>query len=245
MKHPEYARRIKRLRGVLQLTQHTLAERLHVRPQVVASWEQGRRVPSATSYRRLADLAPPKEAWFFLNQIGVTKRLVRTKWQEGVTRRSPKNAKKLPRAVVSIRILEANNMPFLQIPLLRAGGPPTPRKLTPEDMESVIAIPAGVLPEKPDAYVGFRQRGDSMAPVLRDGFIVVVDQTMSDPTRLAGCMVAAWGKEGLLLRWLAAESPGREMLLRPRNPDYPTDRLDASDTNRILGKVVFWWGTHS
>src|SRR3970040_1010208 len=98
MKNTEYARRIKKLRAALQLTQHALAERLHVRPQVVASWEQGRRDPSASSYHRLADLAPPKEAWFFLEQIGVTKQLVRAKWPEQASRRSSKDSPATPRA---------------------------------------------------------------------------------------------------------------------------------------------------
>lgn len=244
MKNTEYARRIKKLRAALQLTQHALAERLQVRPQVVASWEQGRKEPSASSYRRLADLAPPKDAWFFLEQIGVTKQLVRAKWPEQASRRSSKDSSSPPWAT-RIRIAKVNAMPFVQVPLLRENCPPTPREITADDIESVIAVPTSLLSDKPDAYVGIRHRGDSMAPVLQDRFIVVVDRTNRDPARLAGRMVAVWGEQGLLARWLVIESDGGPMLLRPEHPDYPTVSLDAAATNQILGDVVFWWGTQN
>jgi len=242
MKHPEYARRIQKLRAALQLTQHALAERLHVRPQVVASWEQGRRVPSAGSYRRLAGLAPPREAWFFLEQIGVTKRLVQAKWPGRASRRSPHDSPATPRTT-RVRIAKVHHMPFVQIPLLRQDRPATPREITEDDIESVIAIPADVLPDKPDAYVGIRQRGPSMAPILRDRFLVVVDRTDREPLRLAGKMVAAWGEQGLRLRWLETDRSSGKLVLRPENPGYPAVPVDAAASDCILGKVVFWWGT--
>ena len=241
MKKTEYALRIKNLRAALQLTQHALAERLHVRPQVVASWEQGRKEPSAASYQRLANLAPPKDAWFFLERIGVTKRLVRAKWPERASSRADKKPP-FPPPAARIRVAKVNAMPFVQVPLLRENWTATPREITADDIESVIAVPTSFVPDKPDAYVGIRQRGDAMAPVLQDRFIVVVDRTNRDPARLVGRMVAVWGEGGLLLRWLAKESDGGEMILRPENPSYPALPLDAAATDRILGDVVFWWG---
>ena len=243
MKNTEYARRIKNLRAALQLTQHALAERLHVRPQVVASWEQGRREPSASSYRRLADLAPPKEAWFFLEQIGVTKQLVRAKWPEQASRHSSKASPATPRVTTRIRMAEVSKMPFVQIPLLRENRPATPREIAADDIESVIAVPTSLLSDKPDAYVGIRQRGDSMAPVLHNRFIVVVDQTNRDPARLAGRMGGIWAEGGLLVRGVETGSDPRQWVLRPENPVYPTVSLDAAATEQILGDVVFWWGT--
>src|SRR6187431_2083092 len=80
MRDTEYSRRIRKLRAELRLTQHALAELLHVRPQVVSSWEQGRKEPSASNCQQLANLASPKEAWYFLEQIGITKKLVSDKW---------------------------------------------------------------------------------------------------------------------------------------------------------------------
>jgi DNA-binding XRE family transcriptional regulator len=242
MKPPEYARRIKQLRAALQLTQHALAERLHVRPQVVASWEQGRREPSAGSYRRLADLAPPKEAWFYLNQIGVTKQMVRAKWPGRSSPAASKSPSAPPRPTTRIRIAGIGKLPFPQFPLLREGCPPTPREITPADIESVMTIPRGVLSDTPDVYVGIRHRGDSMAPILQDRFLVVVDRTNRDPATLAGNMVAAWGEAGLVLRWLARNPESGEVMLRPENPSHPTYSITAG-SDGILGKVVFWWGT--
>jgi transcriptional regulator with XRE-family HTH domain len=240
MKPPDYARRIKKLRGALRLTQHTLAERLSVRPQVVASWEQGRREPSAASYRRLADLAPPKDSWFFLKQIGITKQLVRAKWPGGEARAFKASTASSPPNRTRTR--KVNSMPFLQIPLLREGRPATPRPITARDVESVVAIPAGVLADKPDAYIGLRHRGEAMAPILQDGFIVVVDRTIRDPASLSGRMAVVWSRDGLVLRWLENVGGDGQILLRPENSSFPAQLLDAAATDHILGKVVFWWG---
>ncbi|MBI3934803.1 MAG: helix-turn-helix domain-containing protein [Acidobacteria bacterium] len=244
MRSTEYSRRIKKLRAALQLTQHALADRVHVRPQVVASWEQGRKEPSAASYRRLADLAPPRDAWFFLKQMGVTKQLVRAKWPGRTSRHPSKEAAPRP-MTMRIRFAGVNEAHFVQIPLLRENLSATPRAITEDDIESVMAVPISFIPNKSGAYVGIRQRGGSMAPVLQDRFIVVVDQTNRDPARLTGRMVAIWAEGGPLVRWLGPGSDPRQWVLRPENPNHPALSLDAAATERILGDVVYWWGSQS
>lgn len=233
----EYSRRIKKLRAELCLTQHDLAVLLHVRAQVVASWEQGRKEPSASSYQQLANLAPPKEAWFFLEQIGVTKKLVREKWPGRVSAR-PSNS---PRA--RVRTTNRSDNRFLQIPLLRDKLPAAPHEITEREIASVIAVPTKFVRKKAGAYAAIRNRGDSMAPVLKDKFIVVVDRTNRDPARLTGRMVGVWGEEGPLVRWLNRESATGQLILRPENTQHPTLVFDASAAERILGDVVFWWGS--
>ena len=241
MKNTEYARRIKKLRQALQLTQHALAELVQVRPQVVASWEQGRREPSAASYRRLADLAPPREAWFFLEQMGVTKQLVRAKWPGRTSHPHSKDPASQP-LTTRIRIAAVSEPPFVQIPLLRENISATPRAITEDDIESLIAVPTNFIPNQSGGYVGIRHRGDSMAPVLQERFIVVVDVTKRDPARLVGRMVAIWAEGGPLVRWLAAASDPKQWILRPENTNYPTLSLDAVAAERILGDIVYWWG---
>ena len=237
--HPEYARRIKKLRAALRLTQHELAERLRVRPQVVASWEQGRKVPSATSYQRLADLAAPKDAWFFLEQIGVTKRLVRAKWPgRSIQPRTPPPPTR-------IRLAKLGGVPFCQIPLLAENLTASQRELTSGDFESWIAVPTNNLPAGPDAYIAVRHRDDSMEPVLQDRFLVVVDRTSRNPAELNGRMVAVWDDAGLQFRWLSVDAPGEAIRLRPENPSYLTLTLPALAGERLLGKVIFWWGTQA
>jgi DNA-binding XRE family transcriptional regulator len=240
MKSTECARRIRQLRAELQLTQHAMAELLHVRPQVLASWEQGRRVPSAESYRRLAALAPPERAWYFLEQMGVTQNLVRAKWPGRAPQRAARRS--LSQGSARIRITDSKAVPLNLGPLLRRNRPLEPGEVSDADIESVIAVPGNLLPEKEDAYIAIRQEGNAMAPVLEDGFVVVVDQTRRNPSRLADKLVAAWSEDELHLRWLQPAPRGQGFLLRPENPAFSALHLKNPAADHILGQIVFWWG---
>src|SRR3954469_7567189 len=78
----DFSLRIKKLRKLLGVTQHGLAQRLDVLPWAVASWEQGRWEPSGEHYAHLAKLAPPDQAQFFLSKLGIDRHMVRGLSQE-------------------------------------------------------------------------------------------------------------------------------------------------------------------
>ena len=131
----------------------------------------------------------------------------------------------------------------VQVPVLRdeaAAG--SPREINERDIESFIAVPSKFAPKGMGAYSGIYIRGDSMEPVLRDHFIVVVDHTERDPSRLRGRMVAALAQGGVLVKWLARETRGDRLVLRSENPAYEDIVLESPETNPIIGDVVFWWG---
>jgi phage repressor protein C with HTH and peptisase S24 domain len=131
----------------------------------------------------------------------------------------------------------------IQVPVLRdeaAAG--SPREINERDIDSFIAVPSKFVPKGTGAYSGIYIRGDSMEPVLRDRFIVVVDHTQRDPSRLRGRMVAALAQGGVSVKWLARESQRARLVLRSENPSYDDIILDAPETNPIIGDVVFWWG---
>src|SRR5437870_13896304 len=135
----DISRQVKQLRAALKLTQHGLAERLDVRPQVVASWEQGRKVPSAKNYQQLARLASPQKAWFFLNCIGITKRLVQQKWPQAPAARPRK------RPAVSLEKLRGRSADKLlrsqiRIPLLREGRSIDSSHIAEADIESILVV---------------------------------------------------------------------------------------------------------
>lgn len=243
----DFSQRIKKLRATLRLTQHALAERLRVRTQVVASWEQGRKQPSARNYQQLAKLAPPHQAWFFLGRIGVTRQLVRSKWS---TLRA--EGKRYPMQPPEIRIFTPDEwkrsgqdrLPFqVQIPVLRedAGGSP-PLPITERDIDTFLVVPARSAPKGPGVYCAFHVRDDSMAPILRHGFIAVVDHSQRDPLLLRGRLVAARVEGGLLVRRLAPETRLDRLILRSENPLYQDIVLDSPQENPLIGDVVSWWG---
>ena len=328
----DFSIQIKRLRKFLGLTQHELAKKLGVLSWAVSSWEQGRFTPSAENYARLAVLAPPEEAWFFLGKLELTQEVLRSKWpeqfephsaresaepqprtqsrvrpeslaqsdvlrkREGNVIRIPERAEmdspahsNLPPALLRqavggpagagapgsqppnegapFGIAPANghviNPPEIriytlpewragtedrlrfqiQIPVLRdeaAAG--APREINERDIDSFIAIPAKFVPKGPAAYTGIYIRGDSMEPILRDRFIVVVDHTNRAPERLRGRMVAALVQDGVLVKWLARESRSDRIVLRSQNPEYQDILIESPETDPVIGDVVFWWG---
>src|SRR5262245_60239637 len=149
MQDKDYSRRIRKLRAALRITQHTLADRLRVRPQVVASWEQGRREPAASSYQGLARLASPADAWFFLQKMGVTKKLVQAKWIKD-RKRPARKKDRLPPFVLS---MDEATQGQVRIPLLRERAPADLRKLRTRDIATFLSIPAALLPSSSGKYL--------------------------------------------------------------------------------------------
>jgi transcriptional regulator with XRE-family HTH domain len=246
----DYSQHIKKLRAARKLTQHDLAELLRVRPQVVASWEQGRKQPSARNYQQLAKLSPPAEAWFFLGKIGITRQFVRSKWR-GLGARTRKKQPLLRPPEIRLYTTEQwkqtapDQSHFqVQIPVLRdesAASPP--RELRERDIRGFIAAPASSVPKGPGAYTAFYLRDDSMRSTMRDGFLVVVDHTERDPMLLRGRLVAARVHGAAVVRQLAPESRPDRVILRPESPGYEEIILESLEENPIVGDVVFWWGT--
>jgi SOS-response transcriptional repressor LexA len=236
----EFSLKIKKLRKTLGLTQHALAQKLGVLSYAVSSWEQGRWKPSGEHYAQLARLAPPADAPFFLKRIGIDREMLRTLQGEPAAQ------------TPEIRIYTTeewrtgteDRLRFqTQLPVLRdeaAAG--SPREINERDIDSFIAVPSKFVPKGPGAYTGIYIRGDSMAPILRDRFIVVVDHGNRDPARLRGRMVAALVQDGVLVKWLARESRPDRIVLRSENPSYEDIVIASQETDPIIGDVVFWWG---
>jgi phage repressor protein C with HTH and peptisase S24 domain len=89
---------------------------------------------------------------------------------------------------------------LVAIPLLKvvaaahgeSGGHPSSLLLGPA--ESMIAAPKDWCPN-PGRTSCLRVRGNSMAPLIQDGYIVVVDSSQNDQIQLNGKIVIAWHKD--------------------------------------------------
>lgn len=83
-------------------------------------------------------------------------------------------------------------------------------------------------------------RGDSMAPTLCNGDLVMVDRRKTVP--VGRRIYALVGPDGEA-RVKRLEKLPEALLLRSDNEDFPTELIPAQDANRIriLGEVV-WWG---
>ena len=239
----DFALKIKELRRFSGLTQRTLAEKLGVLSYAVSSWEQGRWEPSGEHYAQLARMAPPELALFFLNKIGIDTEMLRALQRELKAPASElriKTAEKW-RAGAEERLRSQTELPVVKDEA--AAG--LSREIDRSDIDSFITIPSKLVPKGPEEYTGIYHRGDAMAPILRDGFLVVVDHGRRDPVRLRGRMVAALAPDGVQIRWLARESrPGR-IILRSENPSYGEIVIRSPGTESIIGDVVFWWGVQA
>ena len=90
-------------------------------------------------------------------------------------------------------------------------------------------------------YRCLQVRGDSMHPIIRDGFIVAIDLDEHDPLKLERQIVAARLKDGITLNYLNLTK--KDYILSPHNiTEYKPLVIPRTVPNPIVGKVAWWWG---
>jgi hypothetical protein len=81
-----------------------------------------------------------------------------------------------------------------------------------------------------------------MAPVLRDRFLAVLDQTQCDPSQLAGHMVGVQEGGRVSVKWLSAESRPGHWVLHSENPQFADVVVKTPEADFLIGAVISWWG---
>lgn len=90
-------------------------------------------------------------------------------------------------------------------------------------------------------YRCLQVRGNSMHPVISDGFIVAIDLNENDPLKLERQILAARHEDGVTIRYLILTE--KEYILLPHNTaDFKPIVISRTAPNPIIGKVVWWWG---
>lgn len=80
-----------------------------------------------------------------------------------------------------------------------------------------------------------------MSPVICDGYILAVDSSQTDRSKLDGKIVIAWNKDmGLTVSRLERYGPAE--VLHPENREYEPVVLDNKHKWKILAKVLWWIG---
>ncbi|KKK73568.1 hypothetical protein LCGC14_2892520, partial [marine sediment metagenome] len=247
---PAWVAIIKVLRGKLRLTQAQLGQQLGLGHRLIQDWEQGRYEPSTERYIQLGKLAGPPERWFFFGRAGLCKSdiyRVMAEVQDYVLKRTEgkrvEPIKVIPRDAMKGGRRKAMEIGHIAIPLLSdpaAAG--SPRIIDEQIIERDVVIPAEVLRHPLDT-VCIKVSGDSMAPILQEGYIVAVDAAQRDPARLIHQMVVVkelTGDEaGTAIKWL--DHLGREYILTPENKAYQPQAMTRD--HYIIGRVV-WWHSH-
>ncbi len=117
-----------------------------------------------------------------------------------------------------------------------AGG--DPREVDENDIESYTVIYESWV-KKTGVYSSVRMKGDSMAPVLREGDIITINHARTNSERLRGKIVAVRiPGEGVTIKYLNEDS--LHFILEPANPLAQTIYVDK-DKAKIIGVVEWAW----
>lgn len=243
---PAWSIKIENLRRGRNLNQAEFGGQLGISAMAVSRWERGVAEPSGEIYIRLGNLAGDPLCWFFWKQAGLRLSDV-TRVLPGVSRR-----------LAEIQIPELNFVragyranPTLKkeslvaIPLLpvSAGTPGTYGDnidLAEVSAESVLAAPGEWCPN-PESTVCLRVKGNSMSPLILDGYIIAIDTSDIENDKLVGdIVVAAHSEKGLLVSRLIRFDHTDALVSDQR--EYGTVPVTPGSEWRILGKVLWWTG---
>ena len=220
--------------ALLKLSQTQFSNRMGVSQAHVSRWETGVQKPEPEHLIKLSGmLSGQVESLWFLEQVGLPSGFL-----EGDESYSPGV---MPSELWAAAAEEARKN-FLYVPLLRdptAAG--TPRVVDENEIETILAVHRSFAPPGA-ALVALRVSGQSMSPILEDGYVVVVDTAQTEAKRLKGQIVVARSEGEVTVKWLRAM--GRSYLLVPQNVSgrYELQELKEGDGWGIVGCVLHWLG---
>jgi SOS-response transcriptional repressor LexA len=242
----DWAASIYQLRRHLDLSQTAFGQQLHFSAMAISRWERGTQEPTAESYINLGNLAGDPLCWYFWARAGLR--------SEDLMRVMPALRQRLNRAnIAKFQIVSAgagvrkSKIPQLvAVPLLKdvtashGGKGEGSSTLHDAPMESMIAAPNDWCPN-PSTTACVRVRGNCMAPLIYDGYILAVDSSQHDHAKLDGEIVVAWHRDmGLTVSRL--KRYGSTEVLQPENRDYEPIVMDGKQKWNVLAKVLWWIG---
>ena len=177
--------RMRETRLRLGLSQEQMAQHFNVTTGAYGKWETGLNSPRGTVFAVLSRLAPDDEKAWWLEQAGLQ------------SESNPKDS-------------DLRSVPFLR-EALAAG---VPRDVSECEKQAPLVLPRAWLPSDGN-LVAVCVRGDSMAPIVQEGYVVIIDTLARNPGKLVGRMVAAREGNGVTIKWLRKD--GETYLLEAQN----------------------------
>ena len=243
---PPWAKAIRALRLRLKLSQAGLGARIGFSAMTVSRWERGAQEPPSHGYIGLGNLSRDAECWFFWERAGLR--------SEDVLRVLPTIQRSTSTSTLhNLEIVAAGSgrkrpktrLQLVAIPLLKVAagsgkeGDNLPL-LSDAPVESMIAAPVDWCPN-PSYTSCLRVRGNSMLPLIHDGFVVAVDASETDLSKLDGKIVIAWHKDiGLTISRFRRFD--HTEVLQPENIEYEAVTLGPKQTWKVVAKVLWWVG---
>jgi len=243
---PEWAQQIETFRRSLKLSQSEFGKRLGVATMSVSRWERGILKVPANVYIKLGNLAGDPLCWSFWRHAGLN--------SEDVMRVLPAARDRLhENRMADVLVVHAGHdkipvtpSDFVAVPLLpvHAGTPGESGDkevdLQQVQPETMLVAPRGWCPN-PSSTICLRVRGNSMSPLILDGYIIAVDTFDVGHDQLVGKIVLAWNSErGLLVSRLIRFDHTDALVSDHR--EYESVSLAPEAKWRIIGMVLWWTG---
>lgn len=223
-----------------------LAALLGVSHMAVHRWESGFQ-PDERGFIQLAKAAPEQMRWAFLEKAGLSKSDILTFLPEqplaSASRPPPRIEVTAPAGAGAKGLRLKKKGDYVAIPLLRdSAAAGEPRMIDERQVEDLVIVRGSLCPN-PDETVCVKVSGDSMSPILLDGYIAAVDTTATERSSLYRQMVAALGPTGgCTIKWLRKSGKYEMLVPQHTTPNYDPIVITGSADWRIIGKVLWWIG---
>ena len=244
---PPWAKAIRDLRASLGLNQADFGARMGFSAMAVSRWERGAQEPPSHGYISLGNLAPESSCWHFWERAGLrTENVLRVlPTLEKITRTSKLQDFEIVNAGSGLK-KRTPTIKLVAIPLLDVAAASSQEQgdnlslLSDAPVESMIAAPKDWCPN-PSYTSCLRVRGNSMAPLINDGYFVAVDSSQIDTKGLDGKIVIAWHKDvGLTIARFRRYD--HTDVLVSENTSYGSATITAKQPWKIVATVLWWLG---
>lgn len=232
--------RVKAFRDKAHMTQKDLGDRIGVSQAAIDKIEKGGNASERTLIA-LGNLVGEPDCWVFWKAGGVDLEVI-------MDRMMSKQRGRIDRTIEGRRsISESKEMHMdsqvVTVPLLKdAAAAGTPRLVDERLIESYLPVPKAFCPH-PDHTTCIHVTGDSMSPILEEGYIVAVDAFSTDLPHLYNQMVVAIDPDGgVTIKWLRRS--GKVDLLVPQHTSQRHSPIVITGEPgwRVIGKVAWWIG---
>ena len=243
---PDWSLKIEGLRRGRKLSQAEFGAKLGSSAMAISRWERGVAEPSGAMYIRLGNLGGDPLCWFFWKRAGLRLSDV-TRVLPAVRRRFAES--RVPEilfvraggtAAHSLKKANLVVVPLLPVEAATPGHDGDNVDLAEVPADSMLAAPIDWCPN-PESTLCLRVKGNSMSPLILDGYIIAVDTSSVEGDRLVGQIVVASHKEKGLLVSRLIRFDHTDALVSD-NREYGSVPVTPGSEWRIVGKVLWWTG---
>jgi Predicted transcriptional regulator len=239
----DIASRIKKVRG--KLSQDEFAQRLAIHKNSLGRYERGESTPDMSFADKLCTIFGVSPRWFLL---GIGEQLQNPSEVPDIIFPEKPNKKPQEKAYrvydeAGVEVIEADKIDLILIPLVEATLSAGQGSFEVSDKsERKYSFRRDFLQRKGDykRMVLMRVGGDSMAPSIENGDVVLLDQSQTSP--VPGNIYAVGVEDMVYLKRVDAR-PGK-LVLYSDNKDYaPIEvdtRGDMAGQARIIGRAIWW-----